>query len=131
MRTEKTREWAFWNHGAGQRNRKWKDGFLTQGEVQWIMDEEDNETPLMKYCPATGGKSPRWLIRQGHYITLGELFVLGAHRCSCWDLYRIYTSLDLFIRKKVHSVSGSEEAVCLSNAKRRQHFETGKWGQPQ
>ena len=24
MRTEKTREWAFWNHGAGQRNRQWK-----------------------------------------------------------------------------------------------------------
>ena len=94
------------------------------------MDEEDNETLLMKYCPATGGKSPRWLIRQGHYITLGELFVLGAHRCSCWDLYRTYTSFDIFIRKKVHSVSGSEEAVCLSNAKRSQHFETGKWGQP-
>ena len=88
MRTEKTREWAFWNHGAGQRNRKWKDGFLTQGEVQWIMDEEDNETLLMNFCPATGGKSPRWLIRQGHYITLGELFVLGGHRRSCWDLYR-------------------------------------------
>ena len=95
------------------------------------MDEEENATLLMKYCPATGGKSPPWLIRQGHYITLGELFVLGAHRCSCWDLYRIYTSLDLFIRKKVHSVSGSEEAVCLPNAKRSQHFETGKWGQPQ
>ena len=28
----------------------------------------------MKYCPAIGGKSPRWLIRQGHYITLDELF---------------------------------------------------------
>ena len=42
MRTEKTREWAFWNHGAGQRNRQWKDGFLTQGEVQWIMVEEGN-----------------------------------------------------------------------------------------
>ena len=80
----------------------------------------------MEYCPATGGKSPRELIRQGHYITLGELFVLGAHRCSCWDLYRIYTSLDLFIRKKVHSVSGSEEAVCPSNAKRKRHCETGK-----
>ena len=24
MRTEKTREWAFWNHGAGQTNRQWQ-----------------------------------------------------------------------------------------------------------
>ena len=62
---------------------------------------------------------------------MGELFVLGAHRCSCPDLYRIYTSLDLFIRKKVHSVSGSEEAVCTSDAKRKRHCETGKWGRPQ
>ena len=113
MRTEKTREWAFWSRGAGQRNRQWEDWFL------------DNQTLLMKYCPAIGGKSPRWLIRQGHYITLGELFVLGAHRCSCWDLYRTYTSLDIFIRK---IASGSEEAVCLSNAKRIPHVGTGKFG---
>ena len=84
----------------------------------------------MNYCPATGGKSPRWLLRQGH--SLGELFVLGAQRRSCWDPdRRTYTALEIFIRKKVHSVSGSEEAVCMSNAKRSQHFETGKWGQPQ
>ena len=92
----------------------------------------DNTTLLIKYCPATGGKSPRELIRQGHYITLGELFVVGAHRRSCGDPdRRTYTASGIFIRKKVHSVSGSEEAVCLSNAERSQHFETGKWGQPQ
>ena len=89
------------------------------------MDEEDNATLLIKCCPATGGKSPLWLIRQGQCITMGELFVLGAHRCSCWDLCRTYTSLDMFFRK---IVPGSEEAVCLSNAKRNPHFETGKFG---
>ena len=128
MRTEKTREWAFGNHGAGQRNRGWKDGLLTQGEVQWIMDEEDNATLLIKYSPATGGKSPRWLIQQGQYITVGELFVSGARRCSCWALYRIYKSLDIFIRKEQHSVSGSEGAVVLQNAKRKRHLDTGKFG---
>ncbi len=57
-------------------------------------EESPVETLLMNYCPATGGKSPRWLIRQGHYITLGELFVLGAHRRSCWDPdRRTYTAL--------------------------------------
>jgi len=34
--------------------------------------------------------------------------------------------LEIFIRKKIHSVSGSEEAVCPSNAKRKRHCETGK-----
>ena len=89
------------------------------------MGEEDNATLLIKYCPATARESPRSLIRQGQCITLGELFVWGAHRCSCWDLYRTYTSLDIFIRK---IASGSEEAVCLSNAKRNPHFGTGKFG---
>ena len=43
-------------------------------------EESPVETLLMNYCPATGGKSPRWLLRQGH--SLGELFVLGAQRRS-------------------------------------------------
>ena len=94
--------------------------------MHWILAKEDNETLLMKYCPATGGRPASWQIRQGNYITLGELFVFGARRCSCWDLYRTYTALEIFIRKKVHSVSGSEEAVCPSNAKRKRHCETGK-----
>ncbi len=76
------------------------------------------ESLFIKYCPANGGKSPRSLIRQGQCITLGELFVWGAQ-------YRTYTSLDIFIRK---IASGSEDAVCLSNAKRNQHFGTGKFG---
>ena len=40
-------------------------------------------------------------------------------------LHRIYTSLDIFIRK---IASGSEEAVCLLNAKRKPHFVRGKFG---
>ena len=84
------------------------------------MDEENNETQLMKVCPATGGRSPRWLIRQGNYITLGELFAFGAHRCSCWDLYRTYRSLEIFIHRKLHSTSGTEEAIFRQNAKRNQ-----------
>ena len=90
------------------------------------MDEEDSATLSIKYCPATARKSPRSLIRQGQCITLGELFVWGAHMCSLfWDLYRTYTSLDIFIRK---IASGSEEAACLSNAKRNPHLGTGKFG---
>ena len=55
-------------------------------------------------------------------VILGEPLVLGINRRSCWDLYRrTHTALEIFIRKKVHSVSGSEEAVCPSNAKRKRH----------
>ena len=74
--------------------------------------------------PATGGKSPRGLIRQA----VGEFFVFGARRCSCWALYRIHKSSDIFIRKEQHSVSGSEGAVVLQNAKRKRHLDTGKFG---
>ena len=128
MRTEKTRNWAYWNHGAGQRDQWLKEGRLTQRDVQWIMGEEDNETQLMKFCPATGGRPSRWLIRQGNYITLGELFVFGARRCSCWDLYRTYQSLEICIHRTPHSTSGTEEPLIRQNAKRKWFQDTGKYG---
>ena len=80
--------------------------------------------------PATGGKPARWLIRQGQYITVGELFVFGARRCSCWDLYRTHTALEVFIRKKPHSFSTSDEANFRANAKRSTYDNTGSWGLP-
>ena len=107
-------------------NRNAFDSLLE--DVQWIMDEEDNETQLMKFCPATGGGPSRWLIRQGNYITLGELFVFGAQRCSCWDLYRTYTALEIFIHKKPHSLSNSEGAIFRANAKLSKFENTGRWG---
>ena len=47
---------------------------------------------------------------------------------ASWALYRIYKSWDIFIRKEQHSVSGSEGAVVLQNAKRKRHLDTGKFG---
>ena len=96
--------------------------------MHWILAKENNETLLMKYSPAIGGMSERWLIRKGDYITLGELFVFGARRCSCWDLYRAYTVFDIFIHKKPHSVSSSEPAIFRANAKRARRENTGRWG---
>ena len=96
--------------------------------VRWILEKEDNETLLMKYCPATGGRPERWQIRQGNYITLGELFVFGVDRCSCWDLYRTYTALEIFIRRKPHSLSNSDDAIFRANAKRAKFEKTGRWG---
>ena len=84
----------------------------------------------MKYCPATGGRPASWQIRQGNYITLGELFVFGARRCSCWDLYRTYTALEVFIRKKPHSFSTSDDANFRANAKKAKYENTGLWSLP-
>ena len=129
MRYETTADWCFHNHGAGlKRGDQRKDKLLSWKDVHWILEREGNETLLMKYCPATGGSPERWQIRQGNYITLGELFVFGANRCSCWDLYRTYTALEIFIRKKPHSVSNSDEAIFRANAKRSNYENAGKWG---
>jgi len=129
MRQEETRKWCFHNHGGGvKKGSTWKDTFLKWEEVYWILAKEDNETLLMKYCPATGGRPESWKIRQGNYTTLGELFVFGARRCSCWDLYRTYTACEIFIHKKPHSLSHSEEAIFRSNAKKAKFENTGRWG---
>ena len=129
MRQEETRNWCFHNHGGGlKKGSDRKDTFLSWDDVFWILGKEDNETQLMKYCPATGGNSASWQIRQGNYITLGELFVFGAQWCSCWDLYRTWTALEIFIRKKPHSLSNSDEAIFRANAKRSNFENTGRWG---
>ena len=104
---------------------------LSLKEVQWIMREESNETKLMKFVPASGGRPlQQWLIRQGNYISLGELFTFGKNLCSCWDMYRTYKSLDIFIHKRAHSRSESEAGIMRQNAKRWHHQRTGRWGLP-
>ena len=52
MRTEKTRNWAYWNHGAGQRDQWLKEGRLTQRDVQWIMGEEDQRNAVDELLPS-------------------------------------------------------------------------------
>ena len=65
-----------------QRDRKGQD--LNEAWVKWILQEEDFQTKLMKFDPAYGGSSVgQWFIRQGNYITLGELFHFGRKMCSC------------------------------------------------
>ena len=43
-----------------------------------MVGRDVDETVLKEKATATGGKPARWLIRQGQYITVGELFVFGA-----------------------------------------------------
>ena len=59
-------------------NRNAFDSLLE--DVQWNMEEENNETVLMEKVPATGGKLARSLFRQGQYITVDA--ASGAVCCN-------------------------------------------------
>jgi len=131
MKTDSARQWCLKHHGALQRDPEMKEVVLKPEEWQHLLQEEDNETLLLKHIPATSGKPARWFIRSGNYITLGELFVFGFDKCSCWDLYRTYTSLEVFIARKNNSVSTTENGILRHNAKRLRHAECGRWGLPQ
>ena len=107
---------------------------LTDREINWIMDRENNQTSLLwKMDTPTQSASGevRWLIRTGNYITLAELFQLGHDRLSCYDLYRTYLSLPVFISTRQHSTSHTADAQYRRNAKMLRHNETGRWGLPQ
>ena len=107
---------------------EWSHEDLTQDEISWIMEVEDNETAVLKWAyPASGGEG-RWYIRCGHYVTLSEVFNLGKHFVSCYDLYLTYKSCKIWIHKRAHSVSNTPEAQITRNARILHHQEHGFWG---
>ena len=93
------------------------------------MEVVDNETAVLKwaYNPASGGRG-RWYIRRGHYVTLSEVFNLGCHLVSCYDLYLTYKSCNIWIHKRAHSVSNTPEGQMKRNAKVLRYHEEGKYG---
>ena len=99
---------------------------LSDYDINWIMALENNETTVLKrvYNRASGGWW-RWYIRRGHYVTLSEVFNLGCHLVSCYDLYCTYRSLQIWIHKRVHSVSNTPEAQMRRNAQLLRHQEEG------
>ena len=65
---------------------------------------------------------------QGNYITLSELFFFFRREASAFDLYRLWTDLDIFMTKRFHSMSQSDNAIMVRNVKGFRHSETGIWG---
>jgi len=63
-----------------------------------MVGRDVDETVLMEKAPATSGKPARWLIRQGQYIIVGELFVFGARGCSCCALYKFWDTYKTTLR---------------------------------
>jgi hypothetical protein len=121
-----TRQWLY----QRSEEHRQQDQCLTRRDVEWMMQKEKNKTSLMKKNPnpASGGES--WYIRSGHMLTLAELFHFAMHRLTCFDLYQIYLSLPIFIHKRVHQVSHSEEGTVRRNAKALRYHQTGRWGLP-
>ena len=96
--------------------------------ADWII-RKDKETGTLRPCedPASGGE---WQIRAGNFVTLAEAFWFGKDLCSLCDVYRWYTTLDVWIQKRYHPSSMNETGMWRKEAKVLRHYETGKWGLP-
>ena len=122
-----TRETRRWLYGKSQ-EEDLCDADLRDSDINWIArrSEEQNETTLMKWSEpqAPGGQ---WSIRTGNYITLAELFYYGGYvsNCTCFELYRLYLSLPIFIHKRAHSTSHTAEATRRRNTKALRYQEYG------
>ena len=67
----------------------------------------------------------------GHRILkhfLGQRVAAQPLARSCWDFHRAYTSLEIFIHKKPHSLSHEAAATFRQNAKRSNSETEGRWG---
>ena len=91
------------------------------------MTKDGGETGLMRRDPASGGN---WQIRHGQFITLAELFWFGKDLCSCYDIYRAYLSLPVWIQKRKHPASQNAPGTMRRNAKAFHYQETGMYGLP-
>ena len=74
MRTQETRRLLYRRPQDATR----KDQDLPQQEVNWLMDEDDNETTLLEFVPGSGGRPREWRIRQGNFIEVGSCSSLAA-----------------------------------------------------
>ena len=129
MKNRDTRAWLIW-----RKTSVWKLQDLRPQDVAWILDKEGNETTYVKFVPAPGGSSHlshgTFYVKQGHLVTLAEMFRFGSRVCTCFDIYRTFVHLPIFVYKKIHSSSGSEQGLQRRAAKLLRHAETGKFGLP-
>ena len=135
-RTLEVRQWLY----KRSLNKNQSECPLTDDDIKWILKVEKNRTLLLEWepwwpsNPAYGGnlrlEKGSWKIRAGNYITLAELFKLGAYKLTCFHLYTMYLNLDVYIQRRNHSLSTSDNAVTRQNAKALHYHETYQWGLP-
>jgi len=104
-RSAEVRNWLHW------RMVKKIEKPLTDRDILWILEEEQDRTLLLRWVArrrnqASGGvrrlEDGEWQIRKGNYITLADLFRFGARQVTCFHLYRMYQSLDIYIHRRNH-----------------------------
>ena len=117
---------------AGAVTPQCKERDLSTKDVEWILSKEGNETTYLKFVPAPGGKFPEgtWFSKEGHLLTLAEMLRFGANVCTCYDIYRTWLNLPIFVHKKYHSRSTTEHGLARNAAKQLRFEETGKYGLP-
>ena len=126
MKDGETRAWLYW-----RKTSRWRDEDLRPSDVEWIMAKEGNETTYLRFVPAAGGEPEgTWYVKQGNIVTLSEMFRFGCEVCTCYDIYRTFVHLPIFVYKRIHSASRSEPGVQRRTAKLLRHQETGRYGLP-
>ena len=63
-------------------------------------------------------------------MTLAEAFWFGKDLCSCYDIYRWYLTLELWIHKCDHPSSTNEAGMVRKAGKELRFRGIGKWGLP-
>ena len=111
---------------------EWAKEDLSFEEIAWIMEEEENQTTLLKleYDPASGGNQTptsggQWSINAGNMLCLAEMVWWSRLDLSMYEVYRMWLGLPILAHRRKHSESGSEQAQMVRNAKKLQHQETG------
>ena len=117
-RTDPSRQWLA--------NRRNPAELLSWEEAHWVLDQRDGETLLIRRVPSerltieevihkswarpdpsVRGRTPRsvpprrsYYIRAGRVVTLPEMIYYGVNKCTCYDMYKFYMDLPIFIHKR-------------------------------
>ena len=105
MRSQDARAWLY-----RRRTSTHRFSDLRPEDVAWVLAKEGNETTYLKFVPAPGGEpladgqNPHlhgtFYYKQGHFVTLGEMFRFAGHVCTCFDIYRTFVHLPIFVYKR-------------------------------
>ena len=96
-RTAETRQWLA--HHCREDPAQW----LTWEEVQWLLDEHEGQTLLIRRDTCCDGGA-RFYFRTGSVVSLPEMMFYGlACKCTCFDVYKLYVSFEIIVRRRDRS----------------------------
>ena len=103
-RTSEMRRWLYRRTENPDKCSKW----LRIGEVHWVLDEEEDQTLLIRRVRVAASSAARFEVRTGRVATLAEVMFHGLQqRCTCYDVYKLYMALPIVIHKRAHPETGA------------------------